>query len=559
MAEPGARTGNDQLTGRIRELEARVSRLEQRLETGAAPRLETASRPPASPETAAWVETLSAIPVLGVSMLGLAGAYILRALTEARAVPQAIGVFAAMLYAALWLAWAARIPASRRAEAVLYSLTSALVVGPLLWESTLRFHAISTWTAATVLLVFTIFGLVISWRKNLLIVATIATMTGAVTAVALLIGSHDVAPFLFLLLAIAAAVEVSACLDHWLTERWLTAAAADLAVLLATYLVTGIGGLPASYVPFSRATVLASQIALPGIYLSSILVRTLLRGSTFTVFETGQLAIAFFLAVGGGLRLSGDPRIAPALAAVCLGCGACCYAAGFFGKQRNLRVYTTFGFALAVIGTRVGLLDAALAIAWSVLAVIAMRPAQPWFRWHACGYLLLSLAASGALAYSTRLLLGSTDVHGTLLPLLSGAAIALICYAFTVRAQLGYPAIQPIFAGIALWLLAGITAAALPAFYHALFGAQAPHAFCGTLRTMVLAAAAVLLAWIGSRRRGLAFTPLIYLVLIPGAYRLLLIDLRQDNKAALVLSLLLYGGALLLLPRFLAPRQTAAR
>jgi hypothetical protein len=558
MVQP-AREDDDQLAARIRGLEARVSRLEQRLETDTAPLLEMASCPPASPGPAALVETLSAIPVLGISMLGLAGAYILRALTEARVVPQAFGVFAAMVYAALWLAWAARIPASRRAEAVVYSLTSALVVGPLLWESTVRFLAISTWTAATVLLVFTIFGLVISWRKNLLIVATIATTTGVLTAAALLIGSHDVAPFLFLLLAIAGAVEVSACLDHWLTERWLTAAAADLAVLLATYLVTGIEGLPASYVLFSRATLLASQIALPGIYLLSILVRTLLRGSTFTAFETGQLATAFFLAVGGGLRLSGDPRIAPAVAAVCLGCGACCYAAALFGKQGNSRIYTSFGFALIVIGTRVGLPDAGQAIAWSVLAVIAVRLARPLSRWHACGYLLLSLAASGALGYSARLLLGSTDARGTLLPLLAGAPIALICYAFTFRVQPRHPAIQPIFAGIALWLLAGITAAALPAFYHAVFGAQAPHAYCATLRTMVFVAAAVLLAWLGSQRRGLAFTPLIYAVLILGAYRLLLIDLRHDNKAALVLSLLLYGAALLLLPRFLAPRQTAAR
>ena len=67
------------------------------------------------------------------------------------------------------------------------------------------------------------------------------------------------------------------------------------------------------------------------------------------------------------------------------------------------------------------------------------------------------------------------------------------------------------------------------------------------------------LAWLSSRRKLPTLTPLIYLVLILGAYRLLLIDLRQDNKAALVLSLLLYGAALLLLPRFLAPRQTAAR
>ena len=559
MSQPGARADESQLLRRMRELEARVARLEQRLETDVVPRAETALPPPASRERPPWVETLSAMPVLGVSVLGLAGAYILRALTEARVIPQTLGVFSAILYSALWLVWAARLPSVRRAETVLYSVTSALVAGPLLWESTLRFHVISTWTSAAVLLGFTIFGLIISWHKNLLVVATIATITSVLTAAGLLVGSHDVAPFLFLLLAIAAAVEISACLDHWLSERWLAAAAADMAVLLATYLVTGIGGLPSSYVPFSHATLLFSQMALPGIYLSSILVRTLLRGSRFTSFEASQLALAFFLAVGGGLRLSGDPWLAPAVAAVCLGCGASCYAAAFAGKQVNFRVYASFGLALLVTATRIGLPAGWEAVAWSGLAIIAMSRAQPLFQWHACAYLLLSLAVSGALGQATGLLLGASDVPGTLLPLLSGAVIALICSAFVFRAEPAHPLMRPVFGGVALWLLAGITAAALPAAYHALFGRQAPHTFCATLRTMVLAAAAVMLAWLGSRRKRLVLTPLVYLVLTLGAYRLLFIDLRQDNKAALVFSLLFYGAALLLLPRFLVPRQTAAR
>ena len=559
MSQPGTRADDDQLLRRVRDLEVRVASLEQRLETAPAPRVEPASSPGASPEHPPWVETVSAIPALGVSMLGLAGAYILRALAETRVIPEVLGVFASITYSALWLAGAARVPASRRAETVLYSLTSALVLGPLLWESTLRFRAISTWTAAVVLLVFTIFGLIVSWRKNLLIVATIATMTGVLTGAALLVGSRDLAPFLFLLLAIAAAAEISACLDHWLSERWLTAAAADLPVLLATYLVTGVGGLPSSYVPFSHAMLFASQMALAGIYLSSILVRTLLRGSTFTFFEVGQLAISFLLAVGCGLRLGGDPRIAPAVAIVCLGCGTSCYAAAFTGNERNFRAYTFFGFSLIVTGTLVGLPAVGDAAVWSCLAIIAMTRPRPLLRWHACAYLLLSLAASGALVQAAGLLLGASDTRGTLVPLLCGAAIALVCYAFAVRGELGHPVIQPIFAGITLWLVARITAAALPVAYHALFGAQAPHAFCATLRTTVLAATAVMLAWLGSRHQRLALAPSIYLVLILGAYRLLLIDLRQDNKAALVFSLFAYGAALLLLPRFLVPRQTAAR
>ena len=557
MPQPEARADEDQLLCRIRELEARIVLLEQRFDTGFAPQLSASAT--VSPAQTAWVETVSAIPALGLSLLGMAGAYILRALTESQVLPQKPGVFAAIFYAALWLVWAVRTPVVRRAEAVLYSLTAALVLGPLLWESTIRLRAISTWTAAAVLLLFTVFGLIISWRKNLLIVATIATLAGVLTAAALLVGSHDVVPFLFLLLAIATAVEISACLDHWLSERWLTAAAADLAILLATYLLTGNGGLPASYVPFSRPSLFAAQMALPAIYLASILVRTLFRGSTFTTFETGQLAVAFLFAVGGGLRLGGDPRIALAVAAVCLVCGAFCYAAGSAGKERNFRVYTTFGFLLVATAARVALPAPWLTVAWSGFAVLGMSLAKPLFRWHAFGYLLLALVASGAFAQATGILLGASDVRAAILPLLGGAAIALGCYALAARAGSGQQLLRAILAATSLWLAAGIAAAALIAAFHAAFGVQASHAFCATLRTAVLAGAAVLLAWLGSPRKHLSLTPLIYLVMALGAYRLLLVDLRQDNKTALVFSLLAYGAALMLLPRKIAPRQTAAR
>jgi hypothetical protein len=89
------------------------------------------------------------------------------------------------------------------------------VLSPLLFESTERFHAISTWTAAAVLFAFAVFGLLVSWRKDLLIVATIAILAGLGTGGALLMTTHDVLPFTTLFLAIAGTVEVSACV--WIT------------------------------------------------------------------------------------------------------------------------------------------------------------------------------------------------------------------------------------------------------------------------------------------------------------------------------------------------------
>ena len=248
------------LQAEVRDLAARVARLEE--VTGVA--RVAVVQPAAAPR----VRTPLPVAAFGKAMLGLAGAYLLRALTEGGALPHRAGIAAGLLYAIGWMVAAARTPARRRVETALHSLTGALVLSPLLWEATLRFHAINTWTAGGILLFFTVFGLAVSWRKNILILATIATLAGLGTSAALLIASYDVLPFTFVLLAIAAAVEVSACLDHWLSERWLAACAADLSVLLATWLVTREYGLPPDYAAIPHSSLLLAQVSLLAIYLS---------------------------------------------------------------------------------------------------------------------------------------------------------------------------------------------------------------------------------------------------------------------------------------------------
>ena len=307
-----------------------------------------------------------------------------------------------------WLLWAARAPVERRLATTLYSLTSVLILSPLLWEATLRFHMITTWEASTILVAFTLIGLAVSWRRDLLVVATISTLAGLGTAGALLIATHDVLPFTFVFLAIAAAVEACACLNHWLGERWLAAAAANLSVLLATWLVTNPNGLPEVYAPISPRALFAAQMALLAIYLSSVMVRTLLRGLAFTTFETGQCALAFVIGLGGALRLSaGGAHITPAIGVFALVCGAACYAISFIVLERhgshgrNFYTYSTFGILLVLVGCRMLLNDGAAGIVWSVLAVACIGAGGRWARLtleiHGGIYLVLALALSGAL------------------------------------------------------------------------------------------------------------------------------------------------------------------
>lgn len=556
MPEPGAWPERDEILHALRDLQDRVARIEQRLEIPrAAPALDVA---PGEPARIALTASAQAVPIAGRALLGLAGAYGLRALTETRVLPAGGGVLAAILYALAWLVWAARLPSARRTEAVLYSLTSALVMAPLMWEATLRLHVLSTAIAAAVLLIFTVFGLLISWRKNLLIVATIATLTGVLTGAALLIGSRDMVPFTYLLLAIAAAIEISACLDRWVSERWLAAAAADLAVLLATYLVTNPLGLPETYTPVSHLALLAGQMALPAIYFPSLLVRTLLRGFPFAGFEAAQLALAFLLAVGGGLRLGGNPYIGPALAGVSLLCAAVCFSASVGLRGRNSQMYAWFGCLLTLTGTGLILPPGAAATLWCVLAIGASALGTA-VRWQGGFLLLCGLIVSGTLAGATAFLIGSTDSGTALLPVAGAAGAAVFCYVLATRSAPCAPWLGAILAGLAFWLAVGTGAAALIGLYHTLAGETASHAYCATLRTAVLAGGAVLLAWAASAWKRLELIPLVYAVMAVAAYRLLLIDFRQAGTAALVLSLLVYGLALMRLPRFMQPRRTAAR
>ena len=439
----------DELRQQVRDLTNRIARLEESLaprESATATRDTELPPLPEDPGILAQVsDTTSILPVLGGALLGLAGAYLLRAIAESGALPPRAVFTLGTLYAVAWLLWAARAPIERRSATTLYSLTSVLILSPLLWESTLRFHMITTWEASVILMAYTLVGLAVSWRRDLLIVATITTLAGLITAGALLIATHDVLPFTFVFLAIAAAVEVCACLNHWLGERWLAAAAANLSVLLATWLVTNPRGLPEVYAPIPARALFAAQMALVAIYLSSVMVRTLLRGLTFTNFETGQCALAFVIGVGGALRLSaGGAHITPALGGFALVCGAACYAISFIVLERhgshgrNFYTYSTFGMLLVLVGCRILLSDGATAVVWSALAIACIGAGGLWARLtleiHGGIYLVLALALSGAFQQAAGFLLGADLWPGSApTALWIGAAVAGASYLLAVR------------------------------------------------------------------------------------------------------------------------------
>ena len=77
--------------------------------------------------------------VVGKAMLGIAGAYLLRAIAESTTFPRAAVVAIAIVYATMWLVAATRVKADVRFASIAYLGTSVLILVPMLWELTLRF------------------------------------------------------------------------------------------------------------------------------------------------------------------------------------------------------------------------------------------------------------------------------------------------------------------------------------------------------------------------------------------------------------------------------------
>src|ERR1035438_251825 len=132
----------EQLSERVRELERRVSALEGQPEkpvptAAAEPNLALQRpRPPATWRGFPPAEIPGgAVPVLGKAVLGIAGAYLLRAIAESGAIPKLPILILAIVYAGLWMVWAVRThapndlappPAALRAVALATEVAACL-------------------------------------------------------------------------------------------------------------------------------------------------------------------------------------------------------------------------------------------------------------------------------------------------------------------------------------------------------------------------------------------------------------------------------------------------
>jgi len=559
----------EQLTARLAALERRVALLEDPSMLPRAPEpLVQPLIPPVAPPVAETSEGLSlahsggAFSVLGKAMLGIAGAYLLRAVAESSSLPKLAIAAVAIVYALLWLVAASRVPAEKWFSSTIYAGTSALILAPMLWELTLRFKVLPAPATAAILGVYVIVATALAWKKYLAPVLWVAYLAAATAALALSVATHQLLPFIATLILMAMISEYAAARSHRLSVRPLTAMAADAAIWALIFIYSSPVSTRMDYPALGTATLLLPGCLLFLIYGVSVVLRTMMLGYNISAFETGQAMIAFLLAASSVLCLTpGSGAIV--MGAVCLLFSAECYGSAFFvlskaAEARNFHVFAAWAAGLFLAGSLLCLPPFWLATCLGLAAIAAtVLATRLTLRFHGLVFLLAAMVASGLLAYAFHALAGT-------MPAKLDASVcivslcAFLCYAAgkhlpqeNWKPQLLHLAS----AALAVFALAALLVQSLIWLTALRMTPNAP--YIAFIRTLILCVLALALAFAGSRLRRLELTRIAYATLGLVAAKLLMEDLRLGHLEFIAAAIFLFAITLIAVPQMAHRKKKA--
>jgi hypothetical protein len=544
----------ERLADRLESLERRVLALEALERSPSAAMQESAAPSPVAPgEGFSLAQAGGAFSVLGKSMLGIAGAYLLRAVAESSSLPRLAIAVVAIIYALLWLVPAARARKEEWFAGAVYAGTSALILAPMLWELTLSFKVLPPPATAGILSIFVIVATALAWKMDRTPVFWVANLTASAAALALAVATRQLIPFIAALLLMALLSEYAAMRNRQLSVRPLAALAADAGIWALIFIYAGPQSARMDYPVLG-----ASGLILPGcllflIYGVSVAVRTVQLRQKISVFEISQAMIAFLLATSSVLYFE-SVRGAIVLGVVCLLFSAACYAVAFVLKAdgRNFRVFASWAASLFLAGSFLCLPPFWLAVCLSLAAIAAAalgaRINGLTLTFHSLAFLVAAAIASGLLDYAFNALAGIPPAT-----LGAGASLvsvcAVICSALSKHGpqeDWKHELLRLATAAVAVFALAALLVEGLLFLVSPGVTPDAPH--LAFIRTLILCAVAFALAFVGSRMHRAELTRIAYATLALVAVKLLFEDLRHGRLDFIAASIFLFAITLIAVP-----------
>jgi hypothetical protein len=503
------------------------------------------------------------LALVGRTLLVLAGAFLLRAVTESGAVPVWLGVALGFAYAGTWIVMAYRVGRNEalRPSAGLHGVAAMMIGFPLLVEAATRFALLTPVLAAAVLTVLCGVALAVAARRRNEPLAVFITMGALPTAIALSLMTGRLAPVIvFLVLLGVATLWLGYVLD-WPHSRWPSAVVLDVMLVLLAVKVVRPGAVEGA------ATALAVQIFFMALYLGSIAIRTLLLNRKVVAFEIAQTAAVLAVGLGGASYVAaagGSGAVAVGVASILLGLAAYGIAFAFVERRQritaNFYFYTSVAIVFVLGGATFLLPRAALPLAWAALAVLVGVLSRVYRRLtlaaHAAAYAVCGALASGLPRQAAEATLESADIAwssataDSLVLVVAMGLTAWLTGSTTVASPTRVERVPRLLlvavlavasASVAIgWLVP--LAAGVP-------GVNASAGAVATVRTAVLVGGVLVLAWIGRFDSWLEARWLAYPALVAIGVKMVLEDLPRSRPATLFLAFGLYGIALIVVPR----------
>jgi len=544
------------LSSRVDELEKRIHALEHPDEVKASAANEVAGAANAvSVAGADSFQSANIFPLLGRAMLGIAGAYVLRALAEAGMAPKVM-VAAAIAYAFAWLVWAARVSKAAGFAPLVYAATSAVILVPMLWEETLHFHILSPSLTAIVLAAFAGLASAFGWRRKSFQPLWLAYCAAAAAAVALSVTTHATSPFVVVLLVIVLLIESARVMGQARPVWPLIALLGDASIWGTIFVYSGPPNTRAEYPELGVTTLVFPACLLFAINATSMAVRAILKEEKIGIFEIVQVMVAFGLAIYGLLAfVSGSATL---IGVICLVLSA----AGYFAslrllrrrdQMRNFATFSTWSAALLVAGAFWSLPQAGAGVLLSVAGLtayaVALRIDSTMLEWHGAAFLCTGAATAGVAQYVFHALASSLPGRPDFAVwIAAGAAIAAYAVGGDTKDEdwmrKGPRLVSALLAvtAVSAFLVHGVVAFAMLAValdaHHIAF-----------LRTLVVSAVSLCLAYVGPRLGRGAMTLMAYVTLAFIAAKLVFEDLRHGHMEFIAASIFLFAVALIAVPR----------
>jgi hypothetical protein len=483
---------------------------------------------------------------VGRVLLIFGGAYFLRAITEEGFVATSLGLALGAVYAVWWLVFAYRKAAdpAQHTRASFLAGASVLLTLPLLHEAATTFAVLSGTQGVVAIAVYCALALVIAAIRDLKVVAWIVTAGGIGAGVASLVATQSALAVTTFLIMLGLGTLSIVHWREWKGLQWLGALGANAGVMV-------LAGLALSgRWPISPKIAVFFAAALLVVYLVSFTYQTHVRGRLVNVL----LGVSAAAVLGGHLEM---PTVG--IPSLILGVGG--YALAVSRETRSLRYrnffyYTYFGLVFVITGTAMLLPLSWDAAIWALLAMLVAWSSSRtgWVSLSLqCTILLIAAAVgSGLIAIGFEAMVGDpADGWASPQAIHFLVALATVACLFIPVAQQserwGTLANMPqiIVLALATWNVGGLLIAMVAVPVAGLSSGEPNLAYLAALRTCVLSAASVTLAFSCRYRRWREARYLVYPVLVLVCIKLFVEDFPLGHAGGLFVALGFIGSALL--------------